>query len=121
MVFDSSLLVFVALYWDVLYLTYFSGSDKIPVLPDDLSHEIMVSAIENGITKREDLKMIGVRNSTLKQFYRDERNKAGKSKILTNRQLETAERNKTALAKFEESCRQSVQDYYFNHNSRLSP
>lgn len=122
---DSFLLSFVALYWDMLYLFYFSGSNKddledkaMPVLPDDLSEAVMKSCLDNGIQGRENLKLFGVRAKTLNSFYRAELDKhQGKNKLLSPGELQAAELNRAALEKFERECRQSVHDHYFNRNS----
>jgi hypothetical protein len=121
---DSFLLSFVGAYWSILYAVYFSGSNKddqedkpIPVLPDDLSEEVMKSFLDNGIQGRENLKLFGVREKTLKSFYRAELDKhLGKNKLLSPGELQAAELNRAALEKFERECKESVSDYYFPRN-----
>lgn len=121
-VIDDFLIYYVAAYWLILYANYFTGEDdqedkRIPVMPDDLSKEVLISCLDNGIRGRENLKLFGVRTKTLNSFYRAELDKhQGKNKLLGPDELQKAELNQAALEKFNKECRDSVFNHYFNKN-----
>jgi len=121
-VIDDFLIYYVAAYWLILYANYFTGEDdqedkRIPVMPDDLSKEVLISCLDNGIRGRENLKLFGVRTKTLNSFYRAELDKhQGKNKLLSPDELQKAELNQAALEKFNKECRDSVFNHYFNKN-----
>jgi len=118
---DDFLIYYVAAYWFILYANYFTGDDQedkpIPIIPDDLSKEVMISCLDNGILGRENLKLFGVRTKTLNSFYRTELNKRhSRNQLLSIEELQKAELNKAANEKFTRVCKESVRAYYFKHN-----